>query len=293
MEILAPFKEQAEAFRVVNMQIWRDSALVERLDLDEEIRRNQYSASKSFTAAAVGLAVKEGLLSLDEKVADCFPEELPPAPNVHLLAATVRDLLTMCAGQDHGVLMGVDRIHIADKNWARYALAQPFPLVPGSKFVYNNTGPYLAGLLVQCRAGCDLVRYLMPRLFEPLGIRLPTWEMDPMGNTFGAGGLFLTVTEMAKFTLLHLQEGRWEGRQILTPEWVREATGKRVDSDRDPHGYGYLFWRGPSGTYRCDGKYGQYSIAVPAKKAVIAVNSECRRQGELLDAIYQEVIRKL
>lgn len=293
MGILSDFEKQGSAYSVVNIQVWREGYLLDRLDWDEEIRRNQYSVSKSFTGAAVGLAVGEGLLSLDERVTDAFPEELPARPSEHLRALTVRDLLTMRMGQAQAVLMGVDRLSTPDKNWVRHVLAQPFVLAPGAQFVYNNAGPYLAGMLVQRRAGCDLLHYLMPRLFQPLDIRLPTWEMDPLGNTFGAGGLFLTVTEVARFMQLHLQGGRWGSRQILPREWVEQAIGKQGDNNRDPHGYGYLFWRGPGDSYRCDGKYGQFGINLPEKNTVIAVNSECRQQDRLLEWIYQSVVSRL
>ena len=78
------------------------------------------------------------------------------------------------------------------------SLAVPFKYRPGTHFVYNNVGPYLAGILVQRRSGCDLVSYLTPRLFSHLGIKRPTWETDPLGNSFGAGGLFLTLSELHK-----------------------------------------------------------------------------------------------
>ena len=81
----------------------------------------------------------------------------------------------MCLGQDQAYLMGGQRPLIRDKNWARAGLAEPFVYEPDTCFVYNNVGPYLAGLLVQRRAGCDLVHYLTPRLFEPMGIFMPTW----------------------------------------------------------------------------------------------------------------------
>lgn len=293
MGILDRFKEKAPSYRVLNIQVWKDGKLIDKGVWDTEIRRNQYSASKSFTSAAVGLAVKEGLLSLSEKIADVFSEDLPQDPSEHLLALTVRDLLTMCTGQGAGHLMGGARPLIQDENWIRFALSQPFEYKPNVRFVYNNTGPYLAGMLVQQRAGCNLVNYMMPRLFSPMGIRLPTWEVDPWGYTFGAGGLFLTVSEVAKFAQLYLQEGRWDGKQILTADWVRESTSKQVENGRDSYGYGYLFWRGPSNSYRCDGKYGQYGIVVPDKNAVIAVNSECREQDGLLSMIYETVVPAL
>lgn len=112
----------------------------------------------------------------------------------------------------------------------------PFKFKPGTHFVYNNVGPYLAGILVQRRAGCDLVSYLTPRLFSHIGIKRPMWETDPLGNSFGAGGLFLTLSELHKFGLFYLNKGKWNGKQILSEEWIEEST-KPSDTDY----YGYLF----------------------------------------------------
>ena len=86
--------------------------------------------------------------------------------------------------------MGAQRPLYKEDDWVKMSLAIPFKFKPGTHFVYNNVGPYLAGILVQRRAGCDLVFYLTPRLFSHIGIKRPTWETDPLGNSFGAGGLF-------------------------------------------------------------------------------------------------------
>lgn len=294
MALLDRFCERGEELRVTNVVVLKDGECVARAEGDKEIRRNLYSATKSFTSAAVGIAVKEGLIAISERVCDAFEEELPVDPSENLRALTVRDLLTMCAGQDKGHLMGEDRPFLPARNWVRHALSQPFPYKPGEVFVYNNTGPYLAGILVQRRAGCNLVDYLYPRLFQKLGIQRPSWESDPQGNTFGAGGLFLCVSELAKFAQLYLQRGNWNGKQILTEDWVTATASRQVNSgDSNPEGYGYLFWRGPEDSFRCDGKYGQYGIVLPRRNAVIAVNAECRDQGALLAHIYETIVPEL
>ena len=147
------FDSQARAFRTLNIRAVQDGRPVFRADYDEEIRRNQYSVTKSFTSAAVGIAAGEGLLRLDERLVDAFPAELPAHVCENLERATVRDLLTMCLGQDKGFLMGGQRPFLKERDWVRSCLAQPFPYAPGEKFRYNNAGPYLAGVLVQRRAG--------------------------------------------------------------------------------------------------------------------------------------------
>ncbi len=279
------FDERARELRLLNLRVWKEGALVLSKDYDSEMRRNQYSASKSFTSAAVGIALGEGLLSLEERLVDAFPKDVPECAGENLQKATVRDLLTMGLGQGKGYLMGEQRPFLQEEDWVRYALSLPFEYAPGEKFVYNNVGPYLAGVLVQRRSGCDLVSYLTPRLFAPMGIQRPTWETDPQGFTFGAGGLFLCVTELLKFGRLLLQKGRWDGRQLVPEAYLKEAAKKQIENGEQ--GYGYLFWRGERDSFRADGKYGQYALVFPEEDAVICTNAELLDQRKLLDFLME------
>ena len=286
---LEGFKEKAGALGVLGVVVTQDGEEKAKYLWDEECRRNVYSASKSFTSCAVGFAVQEGLISLDEKLVDAFADDLLEEVSENLAKATVKDLLTMCLGQEKGGLMGGQRPQYKEEDWVKMSLAFPFVYEPGTKFVYNNVGPYLAGVLVERRAGCDLVSYLYPRLFKPLGIARPTWELDSYGHVFGAGGLFLTMDELHKLGLLYLQNGNWNGKQLVPENWVKEATSKQVENDKDSFGYGYLFWGGRENTFRADGKYCQWSIISREKNAVITVIAECRRDQELMDAVFTEV----
>ncbi|MFR6691448.1 serine hydrolase domain-containing protein [Hominenteromicrobium sp.] len=288
---LTEFESRAVPLRALGVVVSQNGTQLARKLWDDACRRNVYSASKSFTSMAVGIAQKEGLLSIDEKLTDAFKDDLPEIVSDNLKAATVRDLLTMCLGQEKSFLMGGERPYYKDRNWVRLALRQPFVYAPGEKFVYNNVGPYLAGILVQRRAGCDLVHYLMPRMFAPMGIQLPTWENDPNGQTFGAGGLFLTIDELHLFGQLLLQNGEWNGKQLIPAEWVKEATSKQVENDSE--GYGYLFWAGPEGSFRADGKYGQFVILMRDKNAVVTVTAESRDAGALLCAVFEEIYPQL
>ena len=284
---LTRFIERADPLRVISVLVTQHGALTGRHSWDDDCRRNVYSASKSFTSAAVGIAQAEGLLSIDEKLIDAFARDLPDDVPDNLAKATVRDLLTMQLGQGEAALMGGQRPFIPEDDWVRLSLSLPFPDVPGTRFVYNNVGPYLAGVLVQRRAGCDLVSYLTPRLFAPLGIRRPMWEADPLGYTFGAGGLFLNLPELHRLGLLYLAGGTWNGRQLVPAAWVRESTRKQADNGA--YGYGYLFWRGEHDSYRADGKYCQWSIVLPEKDAVISVMAECRDGEALNRAVFDTI----
>ena len=285
---ISDFVKKAREYNVLGIKVSKDNELAAEWYSEPECRRNIYSATKSFTSCAVGFAVQEGLIDLNEKLTEAFSGDLPEYIDENLKEATVRDLLTMCLGQEKGSLMGEQRPLYEEDNWVKMSLAIPFKYKPGTHFVYNNVGPYLAGILVQRRSGCDLVSYLTPRLFSKLEIKRPTWETDPLGNSFGAGGLFLTLSELHKFGLFYLNKGKWNGKQILSEKWIEEST-KAADVGY----YGYLFWRGEYNSFRADGKYSQISMILPKKKAVVSFVSECRRGDELLKTVYELVCAKL
>ena len=271
---LRKFESAIESLGVLGIRVSQGGELIAQRSWDEECRRNIYSASKSVTSCAVGFAVQEGLVKLSEKLVDAFPDDLPAHVGDCLAAATVRDLLTMCLGQREAALMGGQRPLYAQRDWVKLSLALPFEDAPGTKFVYNNVGPYLAGVLVQRRAGCTLVDYLTPRLFAHMGIQRPTWETDPQGMTFGAGGLFWTLTELHAFGQFCLQRGAWNGRRLLDGDWIDQCASKQVDNG-------------------ADGKYGQLSIVFPDRDAVISAVAECRQVEKLMDAIHAHLVPQL
>ena len=285
---LTKFVETAKPLGLLGIRVTQQDEDIAEWHLEAEYRRNVYSVSKSFTACAVGFAVQEGLLSLEERLVDVFPDELPPVVSDHLKKARVRDLLTMCLGQESANLMSDRRPYYEDDNWVRLSLAIPFVYEPGTHFVYNNVGPYLAGMLVQRWSGCDLVSYLMPRLFSHLGFKRPTWETDPYGNTFGSSGLLLTLSEMHTFGLFCLHKGAWNGKQVLSRAWLEECARQQSDAP-----YGYCFWRGEYGSFRADGKYCQLAIMLPGRDAVVSLMAECRREAEMKRAVYDLVCAQL
>ena len=150
---LTYFDEVAGLVGVLGVKVTQHGKLLAYKNYDTEMRRNIYSASKSFTACAVGFAIDEGLLSLNEKLTDCFADSLPETVSENLAAATVRDLLTMCLGQGTSELMAGQRQHYTQDDWVKLSLSFPFPYKPGTHFVYSNVGPYLAGCSFSCARG--------------------------------------------------------------------------------------------------------------------------------------------
>ena len=118
-------------------------------------------------------------------------------------------------------------------------------------------------------------------------------EVDPEGNTFGAGGLFLTVSELHKLGMFYLQNGCWNGKKLLSKEWIHESTRKQVENNKNSYGYGYLFWGGRYNSFLANGKYGQYTMIFRDKNTVISLMAESRDTDHLEEIIANEVYTKL
>lgn len=254
-----------------------------------DLKHSLYSLSKSFTATAVGFARAEGKLSLNDKVLSFFPSEAPDTISPYLQQLTVKDLLTMSVGQEPDPTGAVVR----DSNWIKRFLALPIVHQPGTTFLYNSMATYMLSAIVQKVTGQQVIEYLKPRLFEPLGITGIDWETDPKGINTGGWGLRLKTEDIAKFAQLFLQKGKWQGRQLLPAGWAEEASTAKIiqhpdfpkakrDSSDWERGYGYQMWRCRNNAFRGDGAFGQYAIVIPGQDAVIAITSETAdMQGEL------------
>jgi CubicO group peptidase (beta-lactamase class C family) len=248
-----------------------------------------HSLSKSFTSTAVGLAIGEGRLSLDDRVLSYFPEEAPPEPSENLRAMRVRDLLTMSTGHES------EPKFTSETPWVRSFLAHPVPRPPGTHFVYNSPATYMVSALVQKVTGQKLVDYLRPRLFEPLGIENPQWNESPQGISVGGWGLHLRTEDIARFGQLSLQRGVWNGKQLLPASWVDQATARQVANGSDPasdwtQGYGYQFWRCRHGAYRGDGAFGQFCVVMPEWDAVLAMTADTRDMAGQLRLVWEYLL---
>jgi CubicO group peptidase (beta-lactamase class C family) len=227
-----------------------------------------YSMSKSITSTAVGFAVEEGLLSLDEKLGDIFTD-LPAAQNKAMRQVTVWNLLTMSTGSRLNELGSM-----LDGDWVRVFLESNPKFEPGTTFEYNSMNSYMLAAIVCRRAGMPLVDYLKPRLFDPLGITRYTWETCPKNIEKGGWGLSLTLEDAAKIGQLYLQRGNWEGKQLLSEAWIQEATRAQIETPNgeSKNGYGYQMWISPHG-YQFNGVFGQYVVVLPEYDAVAAIFS--------------------
>ena len=257
-----------------------------------------YSLSKSFTSTAAGFAVAEGLLDLDATVLSYFPEIDSEITDRRSRSILVRHVAAMASGHLEETIertLALDPVEPV-----RGFLLLPPDREPGSVFAYNQPCTYTLAAIIQRLAGQTLTGYLRPRLFDPLGIGQVGWQRDAAGRDLGYTGLHATTDAIARFGLLYLQRGVWNGQRLLSEEWVTEATQLQVETRvemEDPNelkpdwqqGYGFQFWMARHG-YRGDGAYGQFCLVLPEQDAVIATTAGTENMQGILDAVWTDLL---
>lgn len=254
-----------------------------------------YSASKTFAATGIGLAVSENRLKPDDKVVSFFPASVPDTLHEYMKEMTVRDLLMMATGQDAEPRRG------PNDDWIRAFLMKDPVDEPGTVFRYNNTATFMLSAIVQQVTGETLYNYLRPRIFLPLGMRNIDWDLSSQGINLGMIGLRLHTEDMARFGQLLLQKGNWNGRQLIPETWVVEATTKHIDShggnEKMPpetndwvQGYCYQMWRCRNNGVRLDGLAGQFVLILPDHDAVIALTANARDTQKELDLVWEYLL---
>lgn len=236
--------------------------------------QNCYSITKGFTAAAIGIAVDMGLLSVDDTVAKFFDIY----ENV-----TIHHLLTHTMGLEKGFLFEADRYKIATDDWLDYCLKQPLKHTPGEKTTYSNSNFYLLSRIIHKVSGLKLDDFLRAHLFKPLGINDCAWASCPQGYPQGGTGLYLSTKDMAKLGVLYLNNGVWDGKQVISKEWVKNATKSHTSPDYwAQFGYGLVV---KENGYQFAGAYNQFVYINTADKTVTAAHGYT--DGKSIGEIYE------
>jgi hypothetical protein len=257
-----------------------------------------FSLSKSFTSIAVGIAWDEGVLDLQDKVISFFPDKLPESISLNLGKMTIHHLLSMNTGHHDNIYGSV----VKEKDWVKAFLSLEVMHEPGSHYLYNTHATYMLSAIIQQATGLDLVDFLMPRLFQPLGIPRPSWETCPKGIIAGGMGLNLTTQSIAKFGQLLLNKGTYNGRRIVSEQYINLATIEQSDNRKpeakidSAQGYGYQIHLCRQGCFRGDGAFGQLCFVAPKENLVIAATSSFESMEPLqtlLNLIYKYIIGRL
>lgn len=284
---------ERENIELHSLLIWQDGALITDAywaPFSAARPHMMHSVTKSFTSVAVGLAVSDGLLSVDDQVISFFPEHMHQEPDDNLKDMRVRHLLTMTSGHGRGISGGSWRR--LKTSWIEDFLKQPTPFIPGETFVYDSAASYMLSAIVQKVTGRQINDYLKERIFEPMGMSaFMKWDIGTDGVNTGGNGLSCTSEDMLKLGILHLQGGEWQGQQLLPRDWVNVTTGMQVrdvvmgvftgdhylgpeelaegEAANKREGYGYQWWRGPHNSFSANGLFGQYCIVLPDQQTVV------------------------
>jgi CubicO group peptidase (beta-lactamase class C family) len=251
-----------EKINIHSMICLKDGSRVFRAsahDFTEDTKENVYSVSKSFTSVAIGILTDMKLINLDDYVLYFFSKDVSDyLPEYEALK--IKHLLTMSSGQERDIFM---ELTPNDDIFEKF-FNVPLTSKPGEVFAYHNMCTFMLSAIVTKVTGRSLNDFLNEYLYQYIGMEKPEWNQVNNIN-FGATGLQISTNDMARFGLLLLNEGNWDGKQIVSKEYLAEATKKQIDTGEDfkptdSYGYGYQFWINGFGDYRCAGMFEQYII---------------------------------
>lgn len=274
-----------------SLVFYQDGQLLARVGIPPytTVQQGQlYSLSKSFAATAIGIACDLGLLHAEDRVIDLFPDKAPADPDPNWEALTVHHLLSMNTGHEACTM---SQIAASDDGVSAFFNC-PLTHRPGTHFVYNTGATYMLSAIITRLTGETLFDFLYERLFYPLGIRPAQWQQSGGALSEGGVGLFLSCDDIAKLGLLYLNQGVYQGKRLLSAEWVRTAQSAHSDTTGNGTadwscGYGYQLWRNARGGYRADGAMGQYCLILPEQNLVLAVLSESKDMQLALDLLFE------
>ena len=292
MSLVNKFMEDVNrnGFYILGVQIRKDGEVVDEWTrFPAKPRFETYSVAKTYIAAAAGMALEDGLITLDERLIDSFPEASYDVTNQNAIDITVKDLLTMKSGLSETMMWRDGYERKFNNDWVRFFYTNgKFDNKPGTVFKYNNANPYMLGALIEKKCGQNMREYLRYRLFEPIGIGNVEWGDCPKGHTIAANGLSITIDEMGYYGQLLVNGGEYKGKRILSEQYVKDMftpfsteTGEFIPGDPPaPAGYGYQTWLDPvnKAGYMW-GIFGQYCVMLPEKNAVISVISLDKADG--------------
>lgn len=258
-----------------------------------------YSATKSFVAAAIGVLADEGKITLDDRIIDYFPDLLPEeGVHPYLERATVRNLLMMATCYSRSTY------DISMKEWLKsFFHAEPDHL-PGMLFHYDSCGTYVLGALVKRVTGQNFMDYLMEKVLLKIGFSPDRKCLEgPDGELWAGSGLLITLREMAAFAKLLLDGGKWDGEQLISEAFVREATTRQIanrtdgtnDSYRD--GYGYQIWTTKDDAFYLNGAGGQLAFCFPRTGLIFACTADVQGnpagKHQIMDALWRNIVNRL
>jgi CubicO group peptidase (beta-lactamase class C family) len=267
---LAKLVDDLHGKNVHSFVVVRDGEIIsEGYNADNEMSTKQdvLSVTKSITSSLIGIAVNDKQIdSVDVPIANYYPE-LNANTDPRKKQISLSNLMTMTSGLSWSNQNEASSVAMTNSSdWVKYILNLPMAAQPGTQFVYNNGGVHLLSAILGKVTGMTEADYAKKMLFSPIGINDVVWANDPSGNSIGSFGLHMTARDMAKFGYLYLNNGVWDGNQIVPKQWIKDSLHQYLtfnDSNANPTeiGYGYLWWlrEGASVNKMKTGQYDMYS----------------------------------
>lgn len=289
---------QAHSVCMHSFQIIRDGALVSEgywKPFAPNRLHRLYSCSKSFVSAAIGLLEAEGKLKLTDPIAGYFPDKLPPEgiQGLHPFIAqtTIEDMLRMATPHAKTTYK-----QFQTDDWVKtFFLCEPSHL-PGTVFSYDTSSSYTLSALVQRLSGVSLMEYLRPRVFDRIGVSKEAYALTcPMGIDHGGSGIMATPRDFAKFALTCMQEGMYQGVQVIPKDYIRRATSRQIDNRTagsrpdSIQGYGYQFWMLRNGAFGLLGMGGQIAMCLPKERLLVVTTADVQSQPDGEQAVFSAV----
>lgn len=245
---------------------------------DENFMHRMYSVSKSFVSIAIGFLEQDGLIALDDSIEKYFPDEFIEQSDINMKKQTIRHMLMMCTAKE-------DRYWFNDKPTDRvkyyFENDKPFSREPGLIFQYDSSGSFVLCALVERITKMKFMDYLRLKLFDKIGVSKDAYCLEcPGGHSWGDSGVLCTPRDLFKVARFVMNEGKWNGEQILNAEYLREATSNLVSSDEfgriecESQGYGYLIWRTYNNSFFFNGMGCQFAVCVPDKDMIMIYNGD-------------------
>ena len=235
---------------------------------------NIKSCSKSIVALLLGTAITHGeIKSVKATLREVAPRLIPANATQNVAAITMEDLVTLRAG-----LESTSRANygswVQSGNWVAYVLRRPMADMPGGRMIYSTGSSHVLGAAIATASGKSLLALARERLGTPLGIEMPAWQRDPQGFYFGGNEMTLTPRAMLRLAVMLRDRGRFNGTQVIAPDWIAASLTPRTVSPLSGLGYGYGWFLSESGFAIARGYGGQIIAAHPARKLAVAITSD-------------------
>lgn len=253
------------------------------------------SASKSLLSPLVGIALDRGWIAgLDARLGELLPEYAGGLPDAKRRITLVH-LLSMQAG-----LASTSREHygawVSTGDWTAAALARPLVDEPGTEYTYSSGNSHLVSAILTEATGRSTLELAREVLLEPVGMEIHAWQRSPEGYYFGGNNLRMTPRDLARLGQLYLQEGRWNGRQVVPADWVRRSTRRRAEGWPERYGaYGWFWWlprEDPWDSFAAIGYGGQFLYVVPELRMLVVMTSTLEGKGAEWDRRAFEIFRE-